>query len=149
LPEWARNKKTGIKRISGKQKKREKPNYKSKEKFLAEEEAQENPDKKRVGDILKSYEIGLWFQEQAEEEQELTEGEKLDLCGCATDLYLGPGGYFYLGRVDIPYQECRSMEGEYIDGVGYIVELDHNQLNNFIKQNMPFVNQEWVNELTN
>ena len=90
----------------------------------------------------------MWFQEQSEGTEELTEGEKLDLCGCATDLYLGPGGYFYLGRVE-PYQEFRSMKGEYIDGVGYIVEMDHNQLNDFIRQNMPFVNEDWVNELIN
>jgi len=131
LPEWAREKTYTIRRIGGQAQKR---NCKDTiyEKFLQKEERKENPEKVKIDELLTSLELGVWFKNAGNEEKK-TEGEKLDECGCETDLYLGSGFTNYLGRVSIPYKEFRSLfDGEYIEDAGYMVELDHNQLNDLI-----------------
>ncbi len=132
LPEWARNKKYVIRRIGGKAKKPEKK-Y-GIDKLLKEIKAMnrsENPDKVRFDDLLKAIDLGIWFDKQGKEIEKLTEGEKLDLCGTQTDIYLKIGFRNYLGRVNIPYKQFRSMPGEYVEFQGYMIELDQNQFNDF------------------
>ena len=104
-----------------------------KEEYLDEEEREENADKARLEELLTLLELEEWFKKVGQKEEK-TEGEKLDNCGCETDLYLGLGFSKYLGRLDIPYKEFRSMfDGEYVENEGYIVELDHNQFNDLIR----------------
>jgi hypothetical protein len=132
LPDWAREKTYVIRRTGGKTHPTDKQNFIEKEKFLEREERREDPDKRRLDELLIGAELGDWFFKQANKESGKTEGEKLDACGCETDLYSGFGFNNYLGRAKMPYQDFRSMKGEYIEGEGYIVELDHNQLNDLM-----------------
>ena len=131
LPEWAREKKNTIRRIGGKAKKgRGKTNY---ENYLEREERIENMEENKIDEMIIGMELGLWFTKKANEDQGPTEGEKLDKCGCETDLYLGTGFIRnYLGRARIPYHEFRLLNGEYVLNEGYIVELDHDQFNDLI-----------------
>jgi hypothetical protein len=125
LPEWARNKKYVIRRIGGKALKHNgyKDNY---EKLLNKEEKRQDPYKLKIDDVLTSMEVGIWFDQQRMKEEDITEGEKLDKCGCETELYLGTGFFRnYLGRAKIPYKEFRLLSGEYIENEGYIAELDN------------------------
>jgi hypothetical protein len=129
LPEWARKKKYTIRRIGGKTEKKE--NRRDYEKYIEKQDMIENMD--WFDEVILGMELGQWFKKKGDEDKELTEGEKLDKCGCETDLYRGRGFLKnYLGRAKIPYKEFRLIKGEYVSNEGYIVELDHEQLNDLI-----------------
>jgi hypothetical protein len=69
--------------------------------------------------------LGDWFQKQADIELNQNQGEKIDACGSQTDIYSGIEGFkHWLGRINMPYDEFRKMDGEYKEGVGYIVKMD-------------------------
>ena len=149
LPEWARNKKSTLRRVGGKAKPTKEGMAERAEIYLEKLEDQENPDKVRIDEVLKAHEIGNWFLDQSEGAEEKTEGEKLDACGATTDLYLDQGAFLYLGNIEIPYDEIRKLPGEYIEGSGYVVELDHNQLNDLIYQIDPKLMEDWLYKFVN
>ena len=141
-----------IRRTGGKTNPKGNMNYVGKEKFLEFEENKENPRMQKLVELSNAVKIGEWFISQTCEKELKTEGEKLDACGCETDLYLGCGVKYYLGRAKMPYKVFRSLKGEYIKGVGYLVELDINQLDDFIKIiDFPLIGKvhDYINRTTN
>jgi len=136
LPEWAREKRYVIRRTGGKPEVNGKNKNRHKERYLQKEERRTDEKKRAINEALTGIETGIWFIYQSKKELELmkgkTEGEKLDACGKETDIYIGLGFKNYIGRVDIPYKEFRSLNGNYKGGLGYVVEVDTNTLNDLI-----------------
>lgn len=131
LPLWAKEKKYVIRRTGGKPNLQGKNKYKHKERYLEKEELRINRQEE-LNEILTGIELGKWFEKQGEILAGKTEGEKLDACGCETDIYLELGFKNYLGRIDIPYKEFRLLNGNFQEGQGYVVEVDTNTLNDLI-----------------
>lgn len=118
LPDWARSRKTPIRRIG--RKAGVVPLKPSDESLLHEKEDHRGQEEK-------ADDLGEWFERQSEKlyAVELTEGEKLELCGCAVEIYQGPDWSGYVGTVRIPYQDfIRLVPGEFVDGYGFVFDPD-------------------------
>lgn len=126
LPEWAKQRKTALRRWG-----------KKRNGILAEEGelvhvSNKTPwEEKPVDEQID--ELGNWFDMMATKAG-LTEGEKLALCGCMTEVYRGPDWSDFVGVLDCPYAKFVSeVNGVFVKGQGFVFEVDPNLDPSFFK----------------
>ena len=124
LPEWAREMTRAIRRTGSKAMPNPQSRPEKAEKFLLEEKKKENGSS--VKDYIKAVDIGGWIQNEAKgvNAEPKTHGEKLDECGEAIEVHVIGTIHGKLGAVTMPYKHAKRFPGTYLEGVGFVVDLD-------------------------
>jgi hypothetical protein len=123
LPQWALDDNKTIRRTGGSVQR------KSKVKDFASwfDDSEEETEKSSIPPEEEEYflvlNIGKYFELQSKKYFRKSIGELLELCGSQTVIRIGHG--HFIGKIDIPYKKFREMPGEYVDGVGYVTNMDH------------------------
>lgn len=120
LPEWVRERKSIIKRFGRMNKSR--GNEGSRNEKLSE-------SNNEFDKLINESKLCEWFERKESEQFTKTQGQLLDDCGNKTDVYWGLDGFKnFWGRLDMPYHEFKCMDGKYMEGLGYVVEMDRVKL---------------------
>lgn len=121
LPEWARNRSQRIRRIGAMHRKDQQKEKTIRQKADAPVSVEEKID--RLGD---------WF-DAAYHRDIVTEGEKLDRCGTAVDIYYGPDWSSFWGRAHVRYNDfLRGVVGSFEPGQGYVFYLSSDKVSDFV-----------------
>lgn len=117
LPQWARDRRTTIRRI-GRKKCSGSGDSEPGLRHLREKKTWEEKTMDERVD-----ELGEWFEKMANT-QALTEGEKLDLCGSRTEIWRGPDFSDFIGVCPVPYKKfIQEVHGQFVQGQGYVFDV--------------------------
>ncbi len=138
LPEWAKKlPKNGDNRIRIKRMERMRKDIRNGGKV-----ARTSPKSVTLKDIealLKAFNGSLYIEEAGDFEEvfvnkAISWGEYLASCGAKTLMTVSTKLFFLTMKISVSYNEIRSLTGEYQKAKGYIVELDKDQIIEFLKQ---------------
>jgi len=126
LPQWARDRKTTIRRWG---RMHSAGNGAASESLVRSKRnrEQERRDWESMDIDERIDRIGDWFDQQADRAaDQRTEGDKLDECGCAAEIWAGPFGFnpqHYIGRTAARYDVfVASVHGEWVQGQGFVFD---------------------------
>lgn len=122
LPQWARDRQKRVNRTGSKKFSHELDRAKATEKYLRKEKIAERQMATPEGRKLRARQIGQYFTDRAADT--LTNGQKLDRCGQSTLLHIYGTNSGELGSISMPYNVYRALDGEYIPGVGHLVDFE-------------------------
>ncbi len=130
LPDWARNRFGVIRRRTRKKISRE---FEPSGATIQELKNRVfKGDDNELTDDEKLDKLGAYFDRVSKNEF-MTEGEKLDKCGCAVSLYRGLDFSDYIGVSPVPYFKfIKEVPGKFVKGSGYCFEVDEFSLDTFL-----------------